>query len=64
MAMYDLIFLMVAIVFVLVAFATMSSTLNPSPRVKQVAHRVVHGSCIAALASVALALWFLYRAFM
>jgi hypothetical protein len=40
-AMYDVIFLMIAIVFVLVAFVTAFATLNASPRAKRVAHRVI-----------------------
>jgi hypothetical protein len=59
--MYDVIFLMIAIAFVLVAFVPVFTTLNASLRTKLIAHRVIYGSCVAALVSVALAVWFLYR---
>jgi hypothetical protein len=61
MAMNDVIFLMIAIVFVLVAFVTAFATLGASPTVRRITNRVIYGSCIAALASVVLAVWFLFR---
>ena len=59
--MYDVIFLMIAIVFVLVAFVTAFATLSTSPRLMRIGHRVILGSCVAALVSVVLAVWFLVR---
>jgi hypothetical protein len=59
--MYDVIFLMIAVVFVLVAFVTAFATLSASPRLMRIGHRVILGSCVAALVSVVLAVWFLVR---
>jgi hypothetical protein len=59
--MSDVIFLMIAIVFVLVAFLLVVATLNVSPRVRRITNRVSYGSCVAALISVVLAVWFLFR---
>jgi hypothetical protein len=53
--MTDVIFLMIAIVFVLVAFATAFATMGASTTVRRITNRVTYGSCIAALASVVLA---------
>jgi hypothetical protein len=50
--MNGLIFLMIAIVFVLVAFATAFVTMGASPTIRRITNRVIYGSCIAALASV------------
>jgi hypothetical protein len=47
--MNDVIFRMIAIVFVLVAFATAFATLGASPTVRRITNRVIYGSCIAAL---------------
>jgi hypothetical protein len=59
--MSDVIFLMIAIVFVLVAFVTAFATLSASPRLMRIGHRVILGSCVAALISVVVAVWFLVR---
>ena len=59
--MRDVIFLMLAVVFVLVAFLSAVATLNASPRLMRIGHRVILGSCVAALVSVVLAVWFLIR---
>jgi hypothetical protein len=58
-AMYDVIFLMMAIVFVLVAFVAAFTTLNASPRLMRIGHRVILGGCVAAFVSVVVAVWFL-----
>jgi hypothetical protein len=57
MAMDDVIFLMIAIAFVLLALLFVVTTLNASPTVRRIANRVVYGSCVAALISVMLAAW-------
>jgi hypothetical protein len=59
--MSDVIFLMIAISFLMVAFLTAAATLNASPRLMRIGHRVILGSCVAALVSVVLAGWLLYR---
>ena len=51
-------FLMIAISFLMVAFLTAVAT-NASPKVSRTG--VVYGSCVAALISEALAVWFLFR---
>ena len=61
MAMSDVIFLMTAIAFVLVALLSTVGTLNAPPTVTQIANGVIYGSCVAALVAVVLAAWFLYR---
>jgi hypothetical protein len=61
MAMSDVIFLMAAIAFVLIALLSTVATLNASPTVRQIANGVIYGSCVAALVSVVLAVWFLFR---
>ena len=38
-----------------------SAGLGASPTVRRITNRVIYGSCIAALASVVLAAWFLFR---
>ena len=58
--MSDVIFLMIAIVFVLVAFLLTVATTGTSLRVRRVANRIIYGSCVAALISVVLAVWFLF----
>jgi hypothetical protein len=62
MAMSDVIFLMMAIVFVLVALLSVVATLNASPTVRRIVNRVIYGCCVAALVSVVMAAWFLYLA--
>ena len=59
--MSDAAFLMIAISFLMVAFLTAVATLNASPKVSQIANKVIYGSCVAALVSAALAVWFLFR---
>lgn len=59
--MDDVIFLMIAIAFVLLALLFVVATLNASPIVRRIANRVVYSSCVAALVSVVLAVWFLFR---
>ena len=54
-------FLMIAISLLMVAFLTAVATLNASPKVSRIANRVIYGSCVAVLVSIALAIWFLFR---
>jgi hypothetical protein len=54
-------FLMIAISLLMVAFLTAVATLNASPKVSRIANRVIYGSCVAILVSIALAVWFLFR---
>jgi L-cystine uptake protein TcyP (sodium:dicarboxylate symporter family) len=61
MPMSDVAFLMIAISLLMVAFLTAVATLNASPKVSRITNRVIYGSCVAALVSVALAVWFLFR---
>ena len=61
MAVSDVVFLMTAIAFVLVALLTIVATLNAGPTVRRLANRVIYGSCVAALVPVVLAAWFLFR---
>jgi hypothetical protein len=59
--MSDVIFLMIAISFLMVAFLTAVATTAASPRVRQIANRMSYGSCVAALVSIVLAVWFLFQ---
>ena len=59
--MSDVIFLMIAISFLVVAFLTAVATTSASPPVRRIVNRVSYGSCVAALVSVVLAVWFLFR---
>lgn len=59
--MSDVAFLMTAISLLMVAFLTAVATLNASPKVSRIANKVIYGSCVAALFSAALAVWFLFR---
>ena len=59
--MSDVVFLITAIAFVLVALVTIVATLNAGPTVRRLANRVIYGSCVAALVSVVLAAWILFR---
>jgi hypothetical protein len=61
MPMSDMAFLMIAISFLMVAFLTAAATLNASPKVSRIFDKVIYGSCVAALISEALAVWFLFR---
>jgi hypothetical protein len=58
--MSDVAFLMIAISFLMVAFLGAVATINAPPKVRRIANWVIYGSCVAALASVVLAVWFLY----
>jgi hypothetical protein len=58
--MTDVTFLMLAIAFVLVAFLSSVATLNVPPTVRRMASWVIYGSCVAALISAVLAVWFLF----
>jgi hypothetical protein len=59
--MSDVAFLMIAISFLMVAFLTTVATMNASPTVKRIANWVIYGSCFAALVSMVLAVWILFR---
>jgi L-cystine uptake protein TcyP (sodium:dicarboxylate symporter family) len=59
--MNDMAFLMIAISLLMVAFLTAVATLNASPKVSRIANKVIYGSCVAALISAALTVWFLFR---
>jgi hypothetical protein len=59
--MSDVAFLMIAISFLMAAFPIAVATLSASPKVGRIANTVIYGSCVAALVSVALAVWFLFR---
>jgi hypothetical protein len=59
--MSDTAFLMIAISFLMVAFLTAVATLHASPKVSRISNKVIYGSCVAALVSAALAVWFLVR---
>jgi predicted naringenin-chalcone synthase len=61
MAVIDVIFLMITIDFVLVAFATAFATLGVPPTVRRTTNWVIYGCCVAALASAMLAAWFRFR---
>ena len=59
--MSDAAFLMIAISFLMVAFLAAVATLNAPQKVRRIANRVIYGSCVAALVSIVLAVWFLFR---
>jgi hypothetical protein len=59
--MSDVILLMIAISFLMVAFLSAVAMTSASPTVRRIANRVSYGSCVAALVSIALAVWFLFR---
>jgi hypothetical protein len=61
MPVSDVALLMTAISFLMVAFLAAVATLNASPKVSRIANRVIYGSCVAALVSIVLAVWFLFR---
>ena len=61
MAVIGVIFQMIAIVFVLVAFATDFAALGASPMGRRITNWVIYACGVAALASVMLADWFLFR---
>jgi hypothetical protein len=56
--MIDVIFLMLTIAFVIVATLAAVATTRTSPSVRGIADKVVNGSVVAALVSVALTAWF------
>jgi hypothetical protein len=58
--MNGLIFLMIAIAFVLVAFLSVVATLSAPPTVRRMTNVVIYGSCVAALVSAMLAAWFVF----
>jgi hypothetical protein len=59
--MIDVAFLMIAISFLMAAFLTAVATTGASPKVRRIANRVSYGSCVAALISIVLMVWFLFR---
>ena len=59
--MIDVPLLMIAISFLMVAFLAAVATVEARPTVRRIANRVIYGCCVAALASVLLAAWFLFR---
>jgi hypothetical protein len=59
--MIDVVFLMIAISFVLMAFLSTVATLSAPPTGRRIANRVIYGCCVAAQVSVVLAVWFLLR---
>jgi hypothetical protein len=58
--MSDVIFLMIAISFPDGGLPIAVATTSASPRVGRIANRVSYGSCVAALVSIVLAVWFLF----
>ena len=58
--MIDLIFLIIAVAFVIVATLAAVATTKLSPPVRGIADKVVNGSLTAALVSVALTAWFFF----
>jgi hypothetical protein len=60
--MVDMVFLMMAIAFVITAtLAAVATTISTSPTVRGLADKVVNGSFVFALISVVLAVWVLLR---
>jgi hypothetical protein len=60
MAVSDVVFLMMAIAFVLVALLSIVATLDAGPKIRRIANGVIYGCMGAALVSVVVAAWFLY----
>ena len=58
--MSGVIFLMIAIAFVLAGFLSVVATLSAPPRVRRMANGVIYGCCVAALVSAMLAAWFVF----
>ena len=56
--MNGVIFLMLAIAFVLAAFLSVVATLSAPPTVSRIANVVIYGCCVGALVSAMLAAWF------
>ena len=59
--MIDVTLLMIAISFLMVASLAAVATMKAKPAVRRITNRVIYASCVAALISVALAVWFLFR---
>jgi uncharacterized PurR-regulated membrane protein YhhQ (DUF165 family) len=55
------VFLLIAIVFVVVAVLCAFATFSRSPTLRRTATRAIYGSLAAALISAALAVWFFHR---
>jgi hypothetical protein len=58
--MSGVIFLMIAIAFVLAAFLSVVATLSTPPTDRRMANGVIYGCCVAALVSVMLAAWLVF----
>ena len=58
--MSGVIFLMIAIAFVLAAFLSVVATLSAPPIVRRMANGVIYGCCGAAVVSTVLAAWFVF----
>ena len=58
--MIDVIFLMMAVAFVIVATLAAVATTSDSPAVRGVADKVVNGSSAVVLISVVLTAWFIF----
>ena len=58
--MIDLIFLMLAVAFVVVATLAALATTSASPTIRVTANKVVNGSAVAFLVTVALTVWFFF----
>jgi len=54
----DVLFLLIAIAWVLVALFSAFASWGPSPAAARTADKVIYGSCVAGLISVALAVLF------
>jgi hypothetical protein len=59
--MVDVLFLLMALAFVVVATLAALATTSASPTVRAIAGKTVNGSVVFALISVLLAVWFLVR---
>jgi hypothetical protein len=58
--MIDLIFFMLAVAFVVVATLAALATTSASPTIRVTANKVVNGSAVAFLVTVALTVWFFF----
>jgi hypothetical protein len=61
MTVTDVIFEMIAIALVLVAFAAAFVGMRGSPTVRRITTWVIYGCAVAALGSVMLARWFMFQ---
>ena len=59
--MFDVPLLMIDISFLMVAFLAAVATVEARPTVRRIANWVIYGCCVAALVSVLLAAWSLFR---